>query len=233
MNRFVLPVRKGGLGNQMFQVTAGLIYAKETGREVLLPLEFYNTHKHLENDYWDTIFAGISHRIERPIDQNAIDMLTRVSGFIQYPGEPGFEVWNPRLEIQGNVILHGYFQSYTPIESHEKFIREFFLKNISKLQDHKMPHTQRVGIHVRRGDYLRPPFSNVHVVPGPDFYKKAFDYFKHADQYWIFSDDITWCKEQTIFSSLPGVTFIEEKNECRALALMTLCQGGFICAAIK
>lgn len=233
MENLVLPVRKGGLGNQMFQVAAGLIYAKETDRHVLLPLEFYNTHRSGNgSSYEETIFAGFPLRIDKPIDANAIEMLKR-NGFVQYPGEPGFEAWHPMKEIQGNILLHGYFQYYPTMATHESMLRAFYKKNLQTFLTNKIPSTGRVGVHVRRGDYLRPPFSDVHISYGGDYYKKALSIFetKDIEEYWIFSDDIAWCQEQTYFTDLPNVCFIEEPDECKALALMTLCYGGFICAA--
>lgn len=233
MENLVLPVRKGGLGNQMFQVAAALVYAKETDRQVLLPLEFYNTHRSQSgSSYETTIFSGIPLRIEKAMDGNAIEMLKR-NGFTQYPGEPGFDAWSPTKEIQGNIILHGYFQYYPALSAHEAMIRAFYKKNLEPFLAGLIPNGCRVGIHVRRGDYLKPPFSDVHISYGDEYYKKALAIFDNKDieEYWIFSDDIAWCKEQSYFSDLPGVRFLDEPDEYKALALMTLCYGGFICAA--
>jgi hypothetical protein len=36
--------------------------------------------------------------------------------------------------------------------------------------------------------------------------------------------------QQDIFKNLPHKIFMDEPNECKSLALMTLCHGGFICA---
>jgi hypothetical protein len=232
MDRFVLPVRKGGLGNQMFQVAAALVYAKETGRNVLLPLEFYNYHRTTAEDYSQTVFQSIEYRIERPIDANAIEMLKR-NGFHQHPGEPGFERWAPDKTLEGNILLHGYFQSYPAFEAHEAFLRDFYLQGLKPFQTTVEPSKQRIGIHVRRGDYLKPPFSEVHISHDISYYKKALSFFtEHKNvTYWIFSDDIEWCKKQDIFQTLPNTVFLDEPNELRSLASMSSCHGGFICAA--
>lgn len=232
MENLVLPVRKGGLGNQMFQVAAGLIYAKETGRQILLPFEFYNSHRTANEDYADTLFKNIPLRIEKALDQTAIDALKR-NGFTQYPGEPGFDPWIVNRQLSGNVLLHGYFQYYPPLESHEELIRNFYLDGLAPYKDNLIANRNRVGIHVRRGDYLKPPFNDVHKTQDGLYYKKALSLFNpgYIDEYWIFSDDIEWCKQQDVFQELSNCRFIDEPHELRSLARMTLCQGGFICAA--
>ena len=226
---YVLPVRKGGLGNQMFQVAAAMVYAKETNRRILLPKEFYNLHNPSKLDYGESIFRELIHRLDRPIDGTAISFLTQEE-FTQHPGEPGFEDWNPR-DISGNVLLHGYFQNYPPIQRHEESIRSFYRNGLGNFRIYMADSPVRVGIHVRRGDYLQPPYNQVLPVQPLSYYENALSYFsKDLYEFYIFSDDIEWCKQQPLFQNLSHKFFIEEPNEVKALALMTTCQGGMICA---
>lgn len=226
---FVLPVRKGGLGNQLFQVAAGVIYAEETGRLVLLPDEHYNTHNPLKQDYATTIFSGFKQRIQKPIDETAIQKL-REQEFSVYPGEPGFEDWKVDHSILQNLILHGYFQNYPPIARHERLIRDTFKKGILPYLN-QFPPTNRVAIHVRRGDYLLPPWNTVHYTLTEDYYRKAIANIKmdECEGFSIFSDDIEWCKNEW-FKDLHQVEFIDEPDEVRSLAQMIQCKGGVICA---
>lgn len=226
---FVLPVRKGGLGNQMFQVAAAVVYAKETNRRIILPDEFYNTHNPKNTDYAESIFREFIHRLNRPLDQQAIDQLL-LSDFTQHPGEPGFEDWSP-VKLPGNIVLHGYFQNYPPIQRHEEAIRSIFLSGLGNCRISLHDSCHRAGIHVRRGDYLKPPFSDVLPVQPLSYYQEAIHIFpQDKTEFYIFSDDIKWCKEQEIFQQLPKKIFVEESNELKALAMMTTCTGGMICA---
>lgn len=226
---FVLPVRKGGLGNQMFQVAAAIVYAKETNRTILLPREFYNSHNTTQSDYAETIFREFIHRIDKPIDAFAIQQLLQ-NGFQQYPGEPGFEDWSV-LDCPENIILHGYFQNYPPIQRHESVIRKIYLDGLANARIGLQVSKSRIAIHVRRGDYLKPPHSDVLPVQSVEFYKQALQYFSSENnEFYIFSDDVEWCKQQSLFQELPKKVFIDEPNEIKALALMTTCHGGFICA---
>lgn len=226
---FVLPVRKGGLGNQMFQVAAALIYAKETNRTVLLPREFYNSHNSTKGDYADSIFRECIHRIEKPMDGFAIQLLLQ-NGFVQHPGEPGFEDWTP-LDMSGNILLHGYFQNAPPIQRHEDLLRIVYLNGLANYRMFFHDSKQRMGLHVRRGDYLNPPHSDVLPTQGLDYYEAALRHFDVSNmEVHIFSDDIDWCKQQSLFQDLPKKVFIDEPHEVKCLAIMTTCQGGFICA---
>lgn len=229
MQEFVLPVRKGGLGNQMFQVAAAVIYAAETGKTILLPDEFYNSHKTLQDDYANSMFRAFPNRINKPIDDFAIQMLLR-NGFQLYPGEPGFEDWHTQ-KLPGNIILHGYFQNYPPIARHEDTIRSLYSNALGEFLSSFQPSSLRLGLHVRRGDYLKPPHSDVLPVQNLDYYKDALSRFPISElEVYIFSDDIEWCKQQTLFQELPKKVFFEEMNELKTLACMTTCQAGFICA---
>lgn len=225
---YVLPVRKGGLGNQMFQVAAAIVYAKETNRRILLPDEFYNSHNPTKLEYGESIFREFIHRLNKPLDQRAIDLLLQTD-FRQHPGEPGFEDWTP-VDLSGNVLLHGYFQNYPPLQRHEEAIRQTFLSGLGNFRAGIGDSYSRVGIHIRRGDYLRAPYSDVLPVQPLSYYEKALTYFPQTSEIYIFSDDLDWCKQQPLFLDLPKKVFVFEPNEVKALALMTTCLGGMICA---
>jgi hypothetical protein len=215
MEKLVLPVRKGGLGNQMFQVAAAIVYSFETGRLLVLPKEFYNAHNKSGQDYGDTIFRFAENRLNVVMDQIAIDNLIS-SGWTIHPREPGYEFWQPDMSLRGNVILHGYFQSYPAISKYEKVIQSIYLTTLSKYVSKIKENDNRVGIHVQNMTY----------------YTAAIERVKRETntQYHIFSDDIEWCKKQPFFASLPGVEFVDEPDECLTLARMAECHGGFICA---
>lgn len=227
---FVLPVRKGGLGNQMFQVAAAMVYQETQQREILLPDEFYNYHNKLNNDYSKTIFKSFTKRLNQPMDEDTIQMLQRL-GWKAYPGQPGFEAWE-LIPMEGNIILHGYFQSYTSLQPYEEKIRSTYLKNLENIyKDHVIhPIKDYIGIHVRRGDYLKEPISSVLPVQSTEYYEKALEQFDSSKVYLIFSDDLEWCKQQEVFQRIPKKIFIDEPDELVCLALMSSCRGGFIIA---
>jgi hypothetical protein len=225
---FVLPVRKGGLGNQMFQIAAAIVYQQEKGKTVLLPKEFYNHHNTKKQEYADTVFSTFPNRTDISLDQSMIDKFLSWS-FTQHSTTPGFEPWTPE-HISGNVLLHGYFQYYPTLEAHEHVIRETYLKGLKPLMPRHVSN-DLVGIHIRRGDYLNPPYSDVLPTQPLSYYEKGLTMFdKEKTTFCIFSDDLEWCMNQELFRSLPHTLFIDEPDECKTLALMAMCHSGFICA---
>ena len=223
--KLVFPVRKGGLGNQMFQIAAALVVHKEEGHTVVLPEEMPHIHNKFHLNYRKTIFQGFAHEIAVPLDSFAIQKLER-EGFLTYPGEPGFEPWSPS-NSPDKLILHGYFQYYPVLEPHKEFLQDFFRKNLGVGKG----DSSVVGIHIRRGDFVK--FSDIHYLQTPLYYRRAiYEIEKHIQnpKYRIFSDDIQWCKEQHVFERLPFVEFIDEANEIECLKKMIECEGGFICA---
>lgn len=56
--------------------------------------------------------------------------------------------------------------------------------------------TDKVAIHVRRGDYVGHHFY-VDLMT-TDYYEKAMSLFTNS-KFLVFSDDIEWCKKQEIF----------------------------------
>jgi hypothetical protein len=226
-NSYVLPVRKGGLGNQMFQVAAAVIQSREKGGQVVLPLEQPHIHKTQGVSYEETVFKEFPLRMNCLVDDAAIQALC-IHKFQKYPGEPGFEAWNV-LETSSNLLLHGYFQYYPPIGRHEEFIRSLYLKGLEDYLAGTNDPTC-IGIHVRRGDYVK--FADIHYLQDESYYKAALDQIAKPPNvhYKLFSDDLDWCKQQPIFQTLPNLEYIDEPNEIKTLALMTQCHGGFVCA---
>lgn len=221
MTTFVLPVRRGGLGNQMFQITAALIYSRVTNKGIVLPLETPHIHRK-SAPYETTIFRFLSTRVELVIDDSSMLWLCSNQNCIRYPGEPTFEPWDI-LPSEKNIILHGYFQSYPPIQPHETYIREFFCNAL----DNPSPNSDIVGIHIRRGDFLK--FQDIHFPQTVDYYQRALKYFSDK-KFRIFSEDMEWVQQQEFFQSLPQKEFITEQDEISTLKKMIECGGGFICA---
>jgi hypothetical protein len=227
---YVLPVRKGGLGNQMFQVAAAIVYQEEKHKTVLLPREFYNSHNTFNQEYADTVFSSFPNRVDIVFDQNAIDYFLQNKSFTKHSISPGFDVWTPE-DISGNVLLHGYFQYYPALEKHEQTIRRIYLAGLTPFVSSYKASEELVGIHIRRGDYMKHPYADYLPTQPTSYYEKALEYFDKDNQtFYIFSDDLEWCMNQDVFRNLPHKVFLDEPNECKCLALMTLCQGGFICA---
>ena len=87
-------------------------------------------------------------------------------------------------------------------------------------------------IHVRRGDYVEK--AEVHNLLPLDYFKAAILLArkkKSLGTIFIFSDDIAWVQNQTLFTDLPNVVFVHEPDSLLAFYLMMLAAiEGIICS---
>jgi hypothetical protein len=134
-----------------------------------------------------------------------------------------------------DVYLMGYWQSFRYFDSIRKeLISE--IRPAKNLSAHyqtylkKIQSTVSVMVHIRRGDYIHlPAATKVHRFLGLAYYQKGMDLFLEKDpatQFFIFSDDLNWARE-----NLPHqerICFIESTSKYNApleeLFLMTQCQ---------
>ena len=108
-----------------------------------------------------------------------------------------------------------YLQDPFYFEEYEEDIKSLYKDGIGEPLD-------MVAIHVRRGDYVNNGFY-VDLMKTP-YYRDAMAEFPKED-FLVFSDDIEWCKQQSIFK---GCEFSTSKTELDDLNLMASCKGHII-----
>ncbi|XP_064473916.1 galactoside alpha-(1,2)-fucosyltransferase 2-like isoform X3 [Ornithodoros turicata] len=137
-----------------------------------------------------------------------------------------------------HVWFKGFPCSWTFYQSiREEIVKEFTFhehikgkawKTLHKLRGNRTEPTF-IGVHVRRGDYvriMRDSFKG--VVADKTYFQKATGYFRSRYKELVFvvvSDDIAWCKEN-IDTSLGDVYFPgdgDEKSPGSDLALLVQC----------
>lgn len=146
--------------------------------------------------------------------------------------EPHYHFSPDILAIDHDCYLAGDWQSERYFNAHADIIRkgfalkhplspsaQAFLKRIKK--------TNSVALHIRRGDYVHTKSTNtLHGLCSPEYYTQAVAMIAEttsAPTLYIFSDDITWVKENltfpypTIFVDDPSIPAYE------ALTLMSAC----------
>ena len=205
----VFVQRKGGLGNQIFQVVAGYIWSKDTNKPLVILDELENKHNLYNNNYCNTIFSKFPHSINKKIN----------SHYLEYN-----QVYLPWIIVESpkDIFLNGFFQCVGPILRNEKDIINKILDGLPTVDNIK---ENSVGLHIRRGDYLK--HKDYHYNQPDSYYIKALSLIGSYDNLYVFSDDIDYCKK---LDYLKNAIFIEEKDELRNLAMMAKCKKGFICA---
>lgn len=135
-----------------------------------------------------------------------------------------------------DIYLDGYWQN----EEYFKAIRgtlinEFTLKKSmsfdAKNYISNIYNSQSVSLHVRRSDYVSNIHTNkVHGICKINYYKKAINYVsKNISNpvFYIFSDDLCWCKEN--FNFLRNKVFVfDTKSAVEDFELLKSCKHNII-----
>lgn len=144
---------KGGLGNQLFQLTAGLLFAKTD--KLLLNTRYYAR---------DSRHGGaVVHHLFPSIESQYINASTPISGIpLIFLDEVPSYYNHSLLELRPPLQISGYFQNIKYIKKLLPLLRQQFNSNTANiglgrygqmLQESSL-HT--IGLHIRRGDYLIP-----------------------------------------------------------------------------
>ena len=134
-----------------------------------------------------------------------------------------------------NIYWHGYwltnsFYSQATVEIKEDLRFPDFNDELNlKLQEKINRASEPTAIHIRRGDMAKMGWS----APS-EYYQKMISYFDanyNVSQYFLFSDDISWCEEHAdelglvnIADRLLVVDNNQNENYWRDLQLMSLCK---------
>ena len=144
---------KGGLGNQLFQLAAGLLFAKT---EKLL----FNTRYYMR----DSRHGGaVVHHLFPGIESQYINTSTPISGVpLIFLDEAPSYYDSSLLELRPPLQISGYFQNINYINKLLPLLRQQFNGNTANIGLGKYDQILRdsslhtIGLHIRRGDYLIP-----------------------------------------------------------------------------
>jgi len=227
----------GGVGNQMFQYAIAKSIATARKDSFKLDITAYETYM-LHNGYRlnsfslkgvlakkDEIFRlrGFNNRIF-----NKFNIFKPKSYYL----EKERTIYDENVFNYKDIYLDGYWQNEAYfLDIRESLLKDFKLKELlsrkveASLIDIKS--SSSIAVHVRRGDYLNHPEIGVLSV---DYYKRAVGYINtkvNKPKFFIFSNDISWCKEN--FSFIEEATYIEEsESELEDLELMKNCKHNIV-----
>lgn len=238
----------GGLGNQMFIYAFSVALREIFRQEILVDTHYYksrNFHNGLEIERIFGIHlteAKLSDKLKMSwyfpnywIDYHLLGKLpARKNTIRELPGQKvNFEL----LGDSSDKFYDGYWQSYQYFDScRDVILKEFTFPKISmedklnfELNERLNNEENSVGIHIRRGDYLKN--WKYRGLCGIDYYQKAIAYIlEHikSPKFFLFSDDIDWVKEN-ISPLLKGydVTFVNWNhsiNSYKDMQLMAMCK---------
>jgi hypothetical protein len=204
----------GGLGNQLFQYAFGRSHSAK-GIVVKYDLNWYKKPQQPLRPYLLDVY---NFKIQKaPINADMYLRTIKESGF------------RTTGIIDIGFKYMGYWQSplfhteiYSELKKEIKVKESYYTKSFLDTK-RLITHCNSVSVHIRRGDYLG---KKNHLVVSIEYYIKAIQLLKCLRSdcvFFVFSDDITWCKEQ--FPS----TFQFVEMECYLeLELMSLCKHNII-----
>lgn len=220
----------GGLGNQMFIVAAAWLCATYHKCPLYMLTNTGNKHNKEGHDYRETIFSRFGTQIhDRELTQQTLQILCASGWSLAHQGKPAFAPYS-YLDTPPPCIYMFYYQFFPPIEEKEEELRTLFCEGLAplceRLRSVVTDPSRTAFLHVRRGDYLQ--YSTIHPLVPSSYYEEALRQCD-AEKVLVFSDDPAWVKEQP-WAHTDRLQILEGYNELETMALMTLCEGGAICA---
>jgi len=157
---------QGGLGNQLFQIFAGMNKAIECNSRYIFPYNKQDTHSaggSRRPTYWDTIFSELS-------------TYTKMNKSVPIYRERSFN-YTPLPSITNNQILTviGYFQSPKYfMANYDTILTKLNIRaKQAAIRAKYMLGPAHISLHFRIGDYATPQHTDAHPIQSVDYYIKA------------------------------------------------------------
>lgn len=235
-----------GLGNQLFQYAYARAISLSKEQKVFLDIRETGSMDS-ERELTSRKYELENFRIRLPVCTNvrhfypylnsfkATGMMKKLSEYQWFPykyfseDDPLYD--RNLLDLKGNWYLQGWFQDSRYFQKYADIIRKeltprkkikisFELKNILQLNN-------TVSVHIRRSDF-KESRNELPVT----YYYNAINYIREmiADPFWIvFSDDISWVKENINFGkNCYFVSGKEKLQDYEELIVMSCCRNHII-----
>jgi len=214
----IIPMLKGGVGNQLFQIACAYAYAKKHGTDFAInySLSFCPNQGFSAPKYKDTLFKNISVTTVHP------HKIMKENG----------NAYRELPFLEGDFILDGFFQSEKFFADCVDEIKELFVfpENVKSAVDKFMkvklstPSNHPIaGVHIRRGDYKK--FSHEYILNGSEYYLAAA---KHLPGFVsvVCTDDWSSVSKEMTFAKAEKSPFTDEVHD---LYLLSQCDAVVMC----
>ena len=241
MSKYVVPLVRGGMGNQLFILAAGLQYAIEHDAVVIVDVSAVASPGITPRPfYWKTPLMQRFLQHDRVLSLNESQLLeccnkgtATLTQSLAYAGDLPNLFASQRVPT---VRLNGYFQSPKYFEDDIAVLfyveqAENVLDKFQEATDVDLNETQCVSLHVRRGDYVK--LQKLFAILDESYYKQALDQLdlKDTDCVVVFSDDSAWCRAH-LNALHSHMVFVDENqfDDLSTFSLMQRCTRGQVIA---
>jgi hypothetical protein len=197
----------GELGNQLFQLVAGLLIVKKIESKLELEFSSLSSNRLQPYSFYDPKLITISENgLNRyakyvfdyiPIFKYVKKLLLKFMNVTTFTEKFAHVYDNRILRIKDKSVISGYFQSFRYVKECESYypVREMLgLKTFSN-EYHDLKHELEaypfVAVHIRRGNQQDPSSilsSEIHGLLPPDYYDNAYNLLSkliHIEEYKI------------------------------------------------
>jgi len=239
----IITKLSGGLGNQMFQYAVGRTLAYLNKTFVKIDTSSFQEDKLRNFDllcFNADISVATQQEIANLLPSHNFEKLFQYLSPRQkrtYYREKKFSFDRSVLDLGANVYLNGYFQSEKYFLPAQKIIRNDFtfrkemIKNVEPFSASLKPVTA-VSVHIRRGDMSKnPSTADYHGTVSLEYYNAALELMRtrlSSPVFYIFSDDISWAKENLKAGNAVYVSGSIAKTHIEDLYLMSKCRHNII-----
>lgn len=240
----------GGLGNQLFQYALGKNLALKNRTELFIDTRFLMsrqvesrnvTYRNYDLDIFTvnpprvslaiSLRYGISSSFVRRQAKRIVNRFGAIGPLTYVHERKPYQYDNRIAELGDNTYISGYWQSIRYLQPVEKQLRtELRFADLipapALALAEEIKNENSVCVHVRRSDFVA---NSRHNIVQPVYYQQAERLLEErvtTPVYYVFSDDIEWCRNNLQFSR-PTVFIGKEWAGNRAqthLQLMTLCR---------
>ncbi|HAU5639394.1 TPA: alpha-1,2-fucosyltransferase [Citrobacter freundii] len=222
---YVRPM--GGLGNQLFQYAVAYGVARKHSAQLIIDTRFFDNYELHGGFRLYNLNISVSEMTNadlKKFPEWKCKLLSKFPQVTRFFNEYIYDKVGDLNEIKSNdAMLLGYWQNETNFHQYKNELVTIFKPKIISENDNKKAEsilaTNSVVIHIRRGDYINNPIAyKHHGVCSLNYYKQAINEMKKNTKnifFYIFSDDIEWCRENItpLFSEYDSFSFVRGETQ--------------------
>lgn len=207
----IVPRLKGGLGNQMFTIAAGISKAIDVNTDFAI-------------NYYGFTHAGGQGRPPIQFKESLYKNIKETNHLPSFVFHEKDWSYAPILD-KDEMVIDGYFQSKKHFVHNFNYIKNSFTfpdevklkidKTLGKIS------TKKLGIHIRLGDYLLPGYISTHYICNRNYYVNALKNFDLSEYTPIVITDNV--DDYHKYIALDNVFISNSKSELEDLYLLSQC----------